>query len=436
MAGRAAGLTQSRGAYVYRQHVPRDVRAVIGRTEFFRYIGAISKSAAETEARHLRLQFDDLIERARALSPDNRRDVIAIGGLERWEALHAGQTALIGAVVQSLSSGDVDESASDAEQAQQALHALRAHKLHKQLLGAGPRKRSAKSLQSIIDIWQQRARPKSQSTVARARLWLARLADHTGDKPLDQITTADVRAFRNALEQSPDYSRETARKGLSVLRTLFEHAVDVGLIDSNPVSGVRVYIPAPDSYAEALGDKGMTRTQVRAALDNAHKLSRDDLRWCLRMMLWHGLRCEEFANLRRADLINVDGIDCLMITDVDGRQIKTGSALRMVPLHPACKDFLAYASTIKTADLFEGPTPGHKARRMQRRLNPYLKSLGLPPLHSCRHTFRTACRNAGVPVDVSAAIMGHQLAGVHHEYGAAPNVKVLSHWVNRVDPLA
>lgn len=436
MAKRTVGLTYSRGAYVYRQHVPRDVRDVIGRTEFFRYIGHVSRSAAETEARRLRLQFDDLIEHARNLSPEQRDELANVynsdfeafshdvalrleksrAQIERLDTLPppSGNTLVGDLVVRHMITED-----------------------HKRLETLAPRTRRAQSLQSIIDIWQQRARPKSQSTIARAQLWLDRLADLTGDKALDKITTTDVRGFRNALEQSPSYSRETARKGLSVLSTLFAHAVDGGLIDVNPVMGVRVYIPTPDSYAEALADKGMTGTQVRVALDNAYKLSRGDLRLCLRMMLWHGLRCEEFSNLRKCDLINVDGINCMRITDAGGRQIKGAPSLRTVPLHRALNgDFMAYVETVKGADLFEGSTPGHKARRMQRRLNPYLKSLGLPSLHACRHTFRTACRNAGVPIDVSAALMGHQLDGVHHEYGDAHSVIVLSRWINRVDPLA
>lgn len=438
------------GRYTYRQAVPTDVRDVIGRAEFYRYLGAIAKHAAETEARKLRLHFDGVVDRVRALSPKERAEIIKAGGLERHDKRNAAVLTLMRAAVDSkgpLYDPDIDadhDAASRALAAEQTLSTLEARKTLADMEAAAPRSSRRQPLQTIHDVWKERVRPKSQSTIDKAQLWLDRLSDFTNGKPVDQITVADARAFRTQAEKAGEYNRETAKTGLGKLRTMFSHAVDTGLIDQNPFAAVRVFVPAPDTYAEALKDKGMTREQVKTALDNMHKLAkrRDDLRWCLKFMFWHGLRCEEFACLRTRDLVVKEGIQCMVITDAADpgaqRSVKTGSSFRTIPIHSAvCAEFLAYVATIKTGktdDLFEGKTPGHKARRIQRRLNPYLKSLGLPSLHAARHTFKTACVEAGVPAEIAARLMGHQLQGVHYAYGSAPSIKVLHNWLEKVKP--
>ena len=57
-------------------------------------------------------------------------------------------------------------------------------------------------------------------------------------------------------------------------------------------------------------------------------------------------------------------------------------------------------------------------------------------LHSMRHRFIDAARDAGVPDDRRKAIVGHTELGAHGKYGRGAGLKALATEMARVDPLA
>jgi hypothetical protein len=61
---------------------------------------------------------------------------------------------------------------------------------------------------------------------------------------------------------------------------------------------------------------------------------RDALFWLPLLGLFHGNRLEEFAQLRRGDLGQSEGVWYLQITDEGDRQLKNEQSRRQVPLHP------------------------------------------------------------------------------------------------------
>jgi site-specific recombinase XerD len=73
---------------------------------------------------------------------------------------------------------------------------------------------------------------------------------------------------------------------------------------------------------------------------------RDDKFWLPLLGLYHGNRLEEFAQLRREDVKQQDGIWYLHIHGEDGRQIKNEQSARRVPIHPEIQriGFLAYVN--------------------------------------------------------------------------------------------
>ena len=57
-------------------------------------------------------------------------------------------------------------------------------------------------------------------------------------------------------------------------------------------------------------------------------------------------------------------------------------------------------------------------------------------IHSLRHAFSTACREAEIPDAVKYALMGHALGkGEGGKYGTGPSLKLRAKWVAKVDPL-
>lgn len=442
------GLMIQSGGYLFRRRRPRDIP---GGTYWTRYIGSINNTAPETAQRiamRMWQSTEDFISVYRAtFDPDARAQLIEAGDVELFRLALLNKRRDLQrelALVPDAAASDDEQArayveriraARELEKTQTALLHLEAHETFRQ---GTTQPDTPSTIAPLVDLWQRRAKPKSPGAIAKAKLWAERFADFVGDAtPLEAIEPQDVRKFRDHIEASEDYSRITARHGLATLNTLFKHAVDAGAIDANPFAGVTVHVPAPTSYSAASAQKGFTVPQIKTLLDALGTLPHDDHRWTVRLMIYHGLRAGECAILRSDDIAAVDGVMCIHVRDTHGRRIKTKASARIVPLHKACKAFEGYAAR-RDDYIFEGnDNQISRAKRLQDVLNPWIKEqLGAGTLHGLRHTFRTMCRDVSMPLEVSAAIMGHALPGEHFAYGRRPDVTVLARWINRIDPLA
>jgi hypothetical protein len=57
-------------------------------------------------------------------------------------------------------------------------------------------------------------------------------------------------------------------------------------------------------------------------------------------------------------------------------------------------------------------------------------------MHSLRHAFSTACREAEMPDAVKYALMGHALGrGEGGKYGSVPSLKLRAKWITKVEPM-
>src|SRR5690606_3461341 len=116
----------------------------------------------------------------------------------------------------------------------------------------------------------------------------------------------------------------------------------------------------------------------------------------------------ELMLARVGDIRKEDGVTYLRVTDAgEGRRVKTTSSRRSVPLHPAIIDagFMQYVAKRKATDtLFADADAAAYSKRFARLLD----KLGLsdPALgyHCLRHTFKDACRAAGIHEEVHDAL--------------------------------
>lgn len=409
------GLSRARGAWVLRRHVPKDCQARIGRPLFFRYLGHVSRADAERAAHAFMIETADAIARAR-LPLD---------------------AVLLPAIEHTLDGGpdidpriDLSKPAGAALAGAQALSAIQGRALAARMratMPSPPPPRGTLSWADLVAIWRQRVQPRSRTTLKHATAFAARFEQFTGGKHPAAITTADVRSFRDHLEASP-IKRATAKTILGKLKTLFDHAVDVGALDANPFQSIKVIVPQVERDAKAATVRSMTREQIAALLDNLPALPHDDHRMIVRLMLWHGMRAKEAANLTRADLSEVDGVMCMRIRDA-----KNAASNRTIPLHNACADLVTYASNASGAHIFGGASADFRSQRFRDGVRPTLQRLHLPPPHSLRHTWKRLALAIAMPVEISMRIMGHA-GGVHFQYGGA-SMATLADWINRIDPL-
>lgn len=167
------------------------------------------------------------------------------------------------------------------------------------------------------------------------------------------VTRAHVLAWRAQLEQR-GLAGATIRRKLAALASLFDHLLEANAVaGGNPVHGVkRPRIESNEGKTPALGDD-----QAKALLDapppDTTKGLRDQA--ILAVLLYHGLRREECAQLQLGDLQERRGIKHL-------RVLGKGGKVRYLPLHPVAAARL-YAYLEADGDREPGPGPLFRSLR-------------------------------------------------------------------------
>jgi integrase len=228
---------------------------------------------------------------------------------------------------------------------------------------------------------------------------------------------------------------------------MLKWAAASGLVPLNPLAGV----PKP---AQKRGKGRLVRpfTDAEALLILADARSRQGAaRWLPWVQAFSGARISEVAQASAADVREVDGIPCLVVTDIgedgeliEGKSVKSEAGLRTIPLHPKviAEGFLEYAQSIPE----DGPLfPDLRLDKYGRRGPPasgmiadIVRGLGITDKkvatsHSWRHRVKDALRNARVPGDVQDALLGHEAGGnAGRFYGLGFSVAVLAEAVAKI----
>lgn len=126
----------------------------------------------------------------------------------------------------------------------------------------------------------------------------------------------------------------------------------------------------------------------------------------------------------------------MRITDHGAQQrVKTVGSRRQVPLHPELirAGFLEYVEEVAEQNhdrVFPDLDPDHDGRfsgNFSKWFARYLRSASgcniqdhRVVFHSFRHTFKSLCRESGIPEEVHDALTGHCSASVGRSYGHVP----------------
>jgi integrase len=157
-------------------------------------------------------------------------------------------------------------------------------------------------------------------------------------------------------------------------------------------------------------------------------------RWAPWLLAYSGARPHEITQLRKMDVIKLEGTHGIRITPEAGT-VKN-KQVRTVPLHEHLieQGFLEFVAGCGDGPMFfkgetkashRAPTKQKKARASQvcQRLAAWARDLGvrdpkLRPNHAWRHTFKQVADRAGITERMSNYITGHAEANVGATYGA------------------
>ncbi len=280
-------------------------------------------------------------------------------------------------------------------------------------------------------------------------------ARHYGEKnPLKDAGRIDVGNWVQSLRASGLQTPTIVNK-CSYLRGFFDWAKARGYYpsfakDDNPAAGQVVFRTREKRLRRAFGFKAFTDEQVKI-LFSAKALA--GLNETATLGAWIGLftgaRVAEVGQLALDDFVMVEGIPCIRITDEgEGQSVKSSVSNRTIPVHPK----LIKLGLLKRVD--ELRKAGEKrlfpkvkingvngsgnwlSKAFTRHVEAHLSKpeKGKFGFHSLRKTVVQGLQTAGVPAEIRAAYVGHELDDEHHAaYSRAPTMKELLNAVTKLN---
>ena len=311
------------------------------------------------------------------------------------------------------------------------------------------------TLTQILDAWLTERKPP-EKTKREWRTAVRRFTEVNGDLPVDAITKAHVREFKDTLlrlpavlphrlrkmplprvvaatkgDERPRLSPGAVGKQLTAIRSLLSWCACNGYVEANVATGVGV-AGAKNADGSRLPYDPSDMKTIFADVARFRE-SHPSRFWLPLMAAFTGARLDELGQLTVDDVRHQDGVDYVDINaEGDRKSLKTRSSRRQVPVHPelARCGFLRHVEERRAAGggpLFPDLKPdslGKLTGRFSKWWTRYRRGLGIvdprKPFHAWRHGFKEACRAAGVQEEVHDAITGHLGGGVGRGYGGVP----------------
>ena len=203
-----------------------------------------------------------------------------------------------------------------------------------------------------------------------------------GKTDLKSIRQFDLQNYFNKL--TADGKERSAEKQLQLLNSMFEYAIDDGIIERNPAKNVRL------PYHEQTHGQALTKDEERELIEKS--LSADTRSGkAFVFILYTGLRRSALATVR------IDGA----FVEVETAKQRAGHNVkkRLIPISPNLSRIFPDLATVleEIKDLYPN------------RLSRYFHEL-FPEhhLHELRHTFITRAQECGIPREVVSVWAGHK----------------------------
>ncbi|MBW2233362.1 MAG: tyrosine-type recombinase/integrase [Deltaproteobacteria bacterium] len=416
--GRNAGANLDRRGEVwrYRRRLPADLRERARKVEIVRGLGRIALAEALAEAEHLNAQVDAIFQVARS-SP--QADLaLALAGVRKGPRSLPGPEYL-----------------------------YRSMQLFPEQHPQQPEPRPP-SLSEAVDHYEREqwaaGRWKAEKAGYAAMAELRRFLQHTGDRPVADISREDVRAFRDHRGESLLASTLNI-KVMSRLVSFFNHCREEGWVVKLPTNGLRVRDPIANrdkrrAFTLAEQHRVFGPGWKRECKGDDHKFH------CGRLLLATGARAEEIAQLRIEDVRFDKGLVSIRITDDHPEQrLKNAASRRLVPLHSALVP--SFRRYVRETERDGHEWVFHRWTRTptQPRSSPIVTTFGTylrkkceiedrrVVLHSLRHTVKQQLQEVGAPDSLISDLLGHAGQGeTHGTYGGAATTERMSEWVERL----
>lgn len=250
----------------------------------------------------------------------------------------------------------------------------------------------------------------------------------------------------------------TSKKFFELIRAVFRHAHDHGLLKTDIAHGLVFKIKGAEAPRKRTYSPAQVETLLHGpalTLDTPPKWRLDDYKFWLPLLgLYTGCRLAELCQLQLADVRMEQKIWVIHISGTSDRQLKTPESERLVPLHHALLSmgFLEFVESKRaavkapTAPLFDNVmtsatlATSHVASKWflgAPRNAGYLGLCGLGndhlTFHGLRHTFIQQFRRQNLDMLIVKTLVGHADKTTTGGYGDVYPAAVLKEEIDKID---
>lgn len=264
-------------------------------------------------------------------------------------------------------------------------------------------------LGELLQDWLRERKP-AKTTESDAKGAIRYFEEVNGPLRYADITPQHVLDYKNHLINL-DRKSQTKKKYWTLLHTIFNVACGNQKIKGSPFEGIPFNLPDDSVTREDL-----SKSDLVTIFSNLEKNKRDW--WLFRLCLYTGARLNEAFQLDANDIRNDDGVVYINFTDQgEDQKLKTKNSRRPVPVHKQLLSDGLLDIIPKEGRLFTSGTKDAASKR----LNRAIRQSGIMDkgkvVHSARHTFKSACRAAGLDEDTHDRLTGHKSSHVGRSYG-------------------
>ncbi len=228
-----------------------------------------------------------------------------------------------------------------------------------------------------------------ETTLYKYTLVTNRMKEAIPNKPLKQVTNADILGFKSYLQKEIRLGHNTLCGYMSRAKSIFIHALDNNLIEQNPFKNIRM-------RKEGVEITPLTKEELESIRLKDFGFNRlNQIRDCFVFAANTAMAYADLASISRDDIREQDGVYY-----IKKNRVKTGVEY-VIPLNEVALEILQRYD-------YRLPVLSNQ------KYNAYLKEIadicGINKrltTHLARHTAATLMLNAGISMDVVAKILGH-----------------------------
>lgn len=267
------------------------------------------------------------------------------------------------------------------------------------------------------------AKPLKKDTERKFKSIVAEFARHRGVAG-DQATTlthTDLENWRHAMLIEGALKNRTIANKLVTIKTVigwgrvrFKGAARERLrAVAHDIEDVKI----PDFTRKSSHLSSVWPDEAVAILREARKADDPRLRWLPWVCAYTGLRITEASSIEKGHLFQAEGLWFLDVDSAGKRSLKTHSAHRRIPIHPALEmeGFLAFVKDAQSARLFTAGADTAVRRWVREAVG--IERRDLSPNHGWRHLFVDLCIRDGVSDAARLYIQGRDSGTSEDSYG-------------------